>query len=312
MKIALTEACQLLKSGAVVAVPTETVYGLAATLTQPAAIDQIFALKGRPSNNPLIIHLANFNQIAEYVTDLPQGTEQLANAFWPGPLTLVLPCHPKISSRVRAGLPTAAFRVPNHSLTQQLLQLTGPLVMPSANISGRPSSTRRDHVENDFGVDFPVLEGKEVGCPHGVESTILHHNGTQWQVIRLGALSAECLASALGYVPEVVIETKGHSPLCPGQLYRHYAPRARLQLCLEEIESSPGVVVGYSDRHYAEASRVIVLGPVSRPEIVAENLYGVLRRLDLEGVVSACVDMRFPRVGLWVTLEERLRKASSS
>ncbi len=229
MRVTLTEAYQLLAEGYVVAVPTETVYGLAASFVKPAAVDQIFALKRRPSNNPLIVHLANLTQLAEYVSTLPKGTIELAQAFWPGPLTLTLPCNlQNVPSRIRAGLPTAAFRVPNHPFTLELLALTGPLVMPSANLSGRPSSTCRKHVEEDFGTDFPVLDGDL--CSHGVESTILHHSGECWQVIRLGALAPEAFAPIIGYIPQFAMASKDQGPLCPGQLYRHYSPRAQLML----------------------------------------------------------------------------------
>lgn len=310
MKISIAEACELLNCGSIVAVPTETVYGLAASLTQPAAVDKIFALKGRPSNNPLIVHTANLEQIIQYVTTIPEGTQKLAEAFWPGPLTLTLPSNPdKVPSRVRAGLTTTAFRIPNHPLTRELLQHTGPLVMPSANISGRPSATQRAHVEEDFGIDFPVLDGG--ACSHGVESTILHHNGECWQVIRLGALSAETFAPILGYVPAIAVTPKDHAPLCPGQLYRHYAPNAQLILSTDELDKYQGVVIGFSDRSYPEAIRVIALGPVSTPEFVAESLYAALRQLDQEGVQKAIVDMRFPKEGLWLTIAERLKKAAA-
>src|SRR5262245_4612508 len=142
MHISLEEAASALKSGLVVAVPTETVYGLAASIDFPDAIEDIFRLKGRPSNNPLIVHVASAKEIAFYVTQQPPQFLKLASAFWPGPLTVVLPVDQvRIPSVARAGLPTAAFRVPNHPLTRELLEITGPLVMPSANLSGKPSAT---------------------------------------------------------------------------------------------------------------------------------------------------------------------------
>lgn len=310
MKISLIEATQLLKNGCVAAVPTETVYGMAASLTQLSAIDQIFRLKGRPSNNPLIIHLASFYQLTEYVSVLPEGTERLAHSFWPGPLTLVLPCNlERVPSQVRAGLPTAAFRIPNHPLTLELLHAVGPLVMPSANLSGRPSATCRKHVETDFGQDFPVLDGG--CCSVGVESTILYFGNGGWQVIRLGALPAEAFAPILGYVPDLAIFSKERSPLCPGQFYRHYAPKAKLLLS-EELGSYSGIVLGFSGREYPVSCRVISLGSLDSSETVAENLYGVLRQLDQEHIETAWVDMDFPKQGLWLTIEERLRKAGAS
>lgn len=309
MKITLSEAHRLLTHGQVVGVPTETVYGLAASLTQPSAIEQIFRLKGRPANNPLIIHVATIAQIENYTGPIPQIKELEKN--WPGPMTLVLPIDPaKIPEKVRAGLLTAAFRIPEHPVTRELLQLTGPLVMPSANLSGRPSSTLPEHVENDFGTDFPVLDGGP--CKQGLESTILILMEDEWKIIRAGALSAEHFEAALGYIPEIVKVKKGENPICPGQLYRHYAPKAKLVLKKEFSPEGEGIVLGYSDRTYPPSYQVITLGSLTQPETIAENLYAVLRDLDLSGIESVYVDMNFKPEGLLATIAERLQKAAHS
>jgi len=176
MYVNLIQAIEFLNTGKVVALPTETVYGLAASLKFPDAIKQIFTLKGRPQDNPLIVHTASMDQLTKYTDHLPEKFESLAELFWPGSLTLVAPANPlKVPRLVRAGLPTVAFRIPQHSLTLQVLQKTGPLVMPSANLSGRPSATLPGHVENDFGQSFPVVDGGP--CSQGLESTILIYSG---------------------------------------------------------------------------------------------------------------------------------------
>jgi L-threonylcarbamoyladenylate synthase len=304
MHIPLEQAAALLRNGDVVGVPTETVYGLAAAISQPAAIDRIFALKNRPADNPLIIHVAAIDQIAEFIAGFPAAFDALATEFWPGPLTLVIPIlEDSVPNQVRAGLSTAAFRVPGHPLTRELLTMTGPLVMPSANISGRPSATTPVHVEADFGKDFPVLDGG--ACGKGVESTILIFQGDRWTVGRLGAIPAERFAAVLGYVPAEA--KKGEVPLCPGQRYRHYAPKAKLHF--GHVEGCD-TVLGYREREYVDADRVIILGSISDPEAVAERLYAALRRLDDEGVVAAWVDVDVPREGLWLTILDRLYKAS--
>lgn len=306
MRVSVQQAHQLLTSGKVVGVPTETVYGLAASLTQPDAIARIFSLKNRPANNPLIIHLSSYQDMLAYVREVPEGIDRLAEMFWPGPMTLVVPVLvEKVPSIVRAELSTAAFRVPSHSLTRELLAMSGPLVMPSANLSGRPSSTSAEHVEEDFGVDFPVLDGGE--CQRGVESTILIFREAKWAIIRLGALSPEDFEEVLGYAPVVVAKEEGKAPLCPGQLYRHYAPRAKLLLGGKPSKS--GCVVGFSDREYL-CEKVYFLGISRDPTVAAQRLYGVLRQLDADGVVKAWVDMDFPNEGLWLTLRERLYKAA--
>lgn len=309
MRISLQDASELLSGGQVVGVPTETVYGLAASLSHPEAIKRVFSLKGRPAKNPLIIHLAEAREILDFVDTLPPGYADLAEAFWPGPMTLVLPVRlEKVSEIVRAQLPTAAFRVPAHPITNNLLKLTGPLVMPSANLSGKPSSTCCEHVENDFGKAFPVLDGGI--CNKGLESTILFFQENEWVVVRQGALAPEHFSKVLGYVPKIQGSASETVPLCPGQLFRHYAPRAKLQLSGQPSEGT--VVVGFSDRVYPSGCRVLSLGNSNDPETAAHRLYSILRQLDEEDVKTAWVDMEFGDEGVWLTLKERLQKAACS
>lgn len=309
MRISLIQAAEWLRSGQVVAVPTETVYGLAASLEYPEAIEAIFALKGRPAQNPLIVHLAHAGQIEQYAKELPEQFYALASAYWPGPVTFVLPIVSEtIPLMARAGLPTAAFRVPGHPLTLELLKMTGPLVMPSANLSGRPSATAPEHVETDFGSGLPILDG---GLSiRGVESTVLREHAGRWEVIRLGAVAPIAFETVLGYVPRVVTAVPGDSPVCPGQLFRHYSPSARLIPATAFAADMQGAVVGFTDREYPAACSVYQLGHSDAPEKIAENLYHALRSLDCEGVKEAHVDMRFPEDGLWETIRERLLKAS--
>ncbi len=309
MRISLSEAIDKLRHGQVIAVPTETVYGLAACLDQPQAIEQIFALKGRPRVNPLIIHVANKEAIRSYAAGEPPGFEALAQAFWPGALTCILPANTsKVPASARANLPTAGFRIPAHPLTRALLQETGPLVMPSANLSGRPSATCALHVEDDFGHDFPLLDGGN--CPNGVESTILLYQAPEWVIVRLGALPPESFESVLGYQPRLVLKASSEAqPLCPGQLFRHYAPRARLFLGNPEGLQQASFVLGFKERLYPADKRLILLGSLTNAQEVAENLYHVLRQLDQEGAILAWIDMDFPREGLWQTIAERLQRA---
>lgn len=312
MRISLSEAIDKLRHGQVIAVPTETVYGLAACLDQPHAIEQIFALKGRPRANPLIIHVVDKEAIRPYTSDEPSGFEALAQAFWPGALTCILPVNTSnVPAIARAGLPTAGFRVPAHPLTRALLKETGPLVMPSANLSGRPSATCAQHVEDDFGQDFPVLDGGN--CPNGVESTILLYQNPEWVIVRLGALPAESFQVVLGYQPRVVLKASSEvQPLCPGQLFRHYAPRAHLFLGNTEGLQQATFVLGFKERLYPPDKRLILLGSFTNPQEVAENLYHALRQLDQEGATLAWVDMDFPREGLWQTIAERLQRAGEN
>lgn len=301
MRLTLEQAIHRLKDD-VVAIPTETVYGLAASLYCPEAIEKIFTLKGRPRQNPLIIHLADPSEIPSWTTSLFPDYEKLSS-LWPGPLTLVLQANcEKIPEIVRAGLPTAAFRVPALPLAQSLLKKTGPLVIPSANLSGRPSSTHPSHVEADFGLDFPVLEGGP--SEKGVESTILGFREDRWRILRQGALSPEFFLPILNYLPEIARLTND-LPECPGQLFRHYAPKAKL------VFSPPAVaVLGFKERSYSLP--LISLGSLHNPYEVAHHLYQALRSLDEQNLTTVLLDLDFPHTGLWQTIRERLLKASSN
>lgn len=305
MRIPLEEAAARLLAGDVIAVPTETVYGLAGSLFNSNAIQEIFRIKGRPANNPLIIHFSQLSQLKPFGCQTDPSFFRLAEAFWPGPLTLVLPIDPNtIWDSVRAGLHTAAFRMPEHPLALELIKRTGPLVMPSANLSGRPSSTSPDHVEADFGRDFPVLDGGMCAC--GVESTVMILRENRWLVIRQGILVPEDFESVLGYTPAIDLGKKD-SPICPGQLYRHYAPKCKLTLAKT---FGSGVVLGYREFAYPQ-NTVIYLGSLGSPETIAESLYGTLRMLDEQGIEEAYVDMNFEEIGLMKTIGERLRKAAA-
>lgn len=308
MHISVDQAIEQLKVGHVVAMPTETVYGLAASLSMPIAVEEIFRLKGRPLSNPLIIHVASQTDVLKYALKLPPQFEALAQAFWPGPLTLIVPIQPDlVPALVRANLSTAGFRMPNHDLTLQVIRETGPLVMPSANLSGKPSSTRAQHVECDFGPDFPVLDGGV--CTKGLESTILYYDHAKWVIVRLGALAAEAFEPVLGYRPDSMKAFKHAQPLCPGQLFRHYAPRAELILGDETRMGEADFVLGFKEHAYPLNKRILWMGSLKEPTQVAENLYQVLRQLDQEGAKVAWVDMHFPREGLWETIAERLLRA---
>lgn len=309
MRISIEEAIVHLQKGRVVALPTETVYGLAASLAHEDAIREIFRLKGRPSSNPLIIHLADPEQIFFLSSYLPPQTAALMAGFWPGALTLVLPVHEEsIPTVVRAGLPTAGFRIPKHPLVRKVLESTGPLVMPSANLSGRPSATRVEHVEEDFGIDFPCLDG--LSCAEGVESTILLYQNEAWRIGRLGAIPAEACVPILGYMPELVVKESLEAPLCPGLAFRHYAPQAALFFDKAELLKGTCAILGFEERTYPAGHPIFFLGSLQDAASVAERLYGVLRLLDQEKVERAWLDMDFPRTGLWLTVAERLRRAA--
>lgn len=311
MRISIEQAAELLLSGKIVAVPTETVYGLAAALSLPGAIEEIFKLKGRPCSNPLIVHLANVGMIEAFIRYAPKGFFELTKAFWPGPMTLVLEAKVEnVPSIVRAGLPTVAFRVPQHPLARKLIEVTGPLVMPSANLSGTPSSTNPIHVESDFGKDFPVLDGESSIV--GLESTILISIDNEWQIIRQGALSSGVFKEVLDYEPKIRSANQKEAPLCPGQLFRHYAPKAHLILEKNFLRVKDSIILGYSDRYYPSSNQIMYLGESTDPSMIANRLYSTLRLLDQNKVAQAHLDIDLPNGGLYATLLERMSRAAEA
>jgi L-threonylcarbamoyladenylate synthase len=313
MRIDLEDTVTLLQHGNIVAIPTETVYGLAAWIEKPEAVEAIFRKKNRPRSNPFIFHIAESCEVKRFATALPPHFEALANAFWPGPLTIIVSVREgSLPNIATAGLTTAAFRIPRHAETLKLLKRVSPLVAPSANLSGKPSSTKREHVERDFGSDFPVLDGGE--CLHGVESTIIAYVDSCWKIVRQGAITDKELASVLGYVPEIESKTSS-KPICPGQHFLHYAPKAKLILSKLSYASCPNkqpFVIGFSDRSYPGAKKVWHLGAQDAPETASFRLYDILRSLDIEDVSVAWIDVNVPNEGLWKTILERLGRAASS
>ncbi|CDZ79802.1 t(6)A37 threonylcarbamoyladenosine biosynthesis protein RimN [Candidatus Rubidus massiliensis] len=305
MRVSLKDACQLLEKGDIVALPTETVYGLASKLTNPSSIEKIYQAKGRPSQNPLIIHVANINSILSFLKQ-PINIE-IFEEFWPGPLTIVLPIIEElVPSIARANLPTAAFRIPSHPLALKIIEEVGPIVMPSANLSGKPSATHPNHVEVDFGSSFPVLDGGS--CTYGLESTILIYNDCKWQMIRKGAYPSEAFKKSIGYIPEFVVNDSS-KPLCPGQLFRHYAPNTNL--ILSKSFPPQALILGFYENIYPKESQVWYLGSLNKPEQIAENLYAFLRKLDEKNISVAYFDTNFAVNGLMDTVLERITKAAS-
>lgn len=310
MFITVEKAACHLQRGKIIAVATETVYGLAARLDRPDAIKEIFLRKKRARDNPLIIHVDHFEQIIPFLQPLfsqLDALKRLNEAFWPGPLTVVLPVKPAlIPEAVRAGLPTAAFRIPAHPLTRLLLKQTGPLVAPSANLSGRPSPTRAEHVEIDFGADFPILNGGQ--CLTGLESTIVGWRSDRPLLMRLGAIACHELEKAMGQPLEKIEDQKMHP--CPGRRSAHYAPKAHLTSDPTQM-SGVEAIIGFEDRDYGSKGSVCFfsLGNSKDDQRAAHQLFAALRSLDEKNIKRAFVDLKLPKWGLWPSIEDRLTRA---
>jgi len=300
----IARAAELLRAGGQVAFPTETVYGLGGDATNDAAVAGIYAAKGRPSFNPLIVHLAEIAD-AGRLARLPDGFAALAGRFWPGPLTMVLPLadHAGLSPRVTAGHASVALRLPAHPLARRLLAATGrPLAAPSANPSGRISPTTAGHVlEGLSGRIAAVIDGGP--CAVGVESTILDLSGITPRLLRAGGVPVEALAEALGRMPEAGPETSAR-PVAPGMLASHYAPRATLRLNAET--PAPGETLLGFGPGAAEWS----LSPAGDLEEAAANLFATLHAMDAAGVAAIAV-APIPETGLGRAINDRLRRAAA-
>jgi L-threonylcarbamoyladenylate synthase len=305
---AILEAAAALRAGALVAFPTETVYGLGADATNGLAIAALYAAKGRPSFNPLIVHVAHAEAAAALARVTPVA-ERLAAAFWPGPLTLVLAKQPgcPVAELATAGLDTIAVRIPAHPVAQALINAAGvPIAAPSANRSGHVSPTTAAHVETDLG-DRVAMILDDGPAPLGLESTVVDATGAEPVVLRLGAVAREDLSHVLGR--RIALVTGDPSqPASPGMLARHYAPRARLRLDARDVQAGEAVLAfGAPVPHHA--GPMINLSPAGDLMEAAANLFAALRTLDAAGAATIAV-MPIPERGLGEAINDRLRRAT--
>lgn len=310
----LLKALELLRSSQCVAIPTETVYGLAADATNSVAVAKIFTIKNRPTFDPLIIHLADSQNILQWVQEFPPLAQKLAEAFWPGPLTLVLPKKSIIPDLVSSGLPTVGVRVPRHPLTQQLLHLFGkPLAAPSANQFGRISPTTPLAVQKELGEQVPlILEGGP--CEVGLESTIVSFPEGRPTILRLGGISLESIQEIVG---EVALENRPQAkPQAPGQLAEHYAPRKRLRLVktsedLKRYENKNVGALVWGTEKGENFGKVLSLTQTNNWTEAAAHFFQMLRDLD-ESDVQELVALQLPEEGIARAINERLRRACFS
>ncbi|HIU09951.1 MAG TPA: threonylcarbamoyl-AMP synthase [Candidatus Avidehalobacter gallistercoris] len=320
-------AAALLRAGELVAFPTETVYGLGANALDPAAVTKIYQAKGRPSDNPLIVHIAN-ETMAEDLAEIPPLAKELMAAFWPGPLTLVLPAKPCLPRVTTGGLSTVGLRMPAHSAAIRLIEAAGlPIAAPSANLSGRPSPTSAGHVLHDMRGKIPlIIDGGEAAA--GLESTVLDLTSAVPAILRPGVITA---ADLVEFIPGLTEETRlphGGVARAPGMKYRHYAPKARVVLCDQtdiyptykaawrqfaaQGNSHPKIAVlatlnGLTG--LAEAENCFLLGE-NLPQ-VAQNLFTALRWTD-EINADLVLAERFPETGLGIAIMNRLNKAAAN
>ena len=323
-KAAIDISAEILRAGGIVGMPTETVYGLAGNALSEETVDKIFLAKGRPSDNPLIVHISNMESWNELVSELPEAAIALGEKFWPGPLTIILPKSEKVPQRICGTLSTVAVRMPKHKVALELIEKAGfPLAAPSANTSGKPSPTTAKHVMDDLsGKIDAVLDGGE--CNIGVESTVLSLATEVPVIYRPGAITAEMLTEILGEVEisETVFAPlkEGEKVLSPGTKYKHYSPKGQVIL----VKGSFGDFLSYVKENATEQDSVlcfdgeeeefsipvVTYGKKNDPSSQAKHIFDALRKLDEMG--SKKIFARMPdESGVGLAVFNRLARAAA-
>lgn len=328
----IVDAAHLLREGEVVAFPTETVYGLGANALSDEAVAKIFEAKGRPSDNPLIVHIGDESQLPMIVREVPDKARKVMNAFWPGPITIILPKTDAVASKVTANLDTVGVRMPDHPIALELIKEAGvPIAAPSANRSGRPSPTSAEHVREDlYGRIAGIVDGGTTGV--GVESTVLDMTVEPPIILRPGGVTREQLVEVIGdvHVDPAFLASSDDQPRSPGMKYTHYAPEGELwivsgddQPAYEQMKEmldaaknagrKTGVLTVNEKIDYwkqvESADVVLACGTQADLESVARDLYASLRKFD-ELQVQFMVAKAVSREGLGLAIMNRLEKAA--
>lgn len=320
----IKEAAAIIKNGGLVAFPTETVYGLGANALNPDAVKKIFEAKGRPQDNPLILHISSLEMINEAARDIPKEAFLLAEAFWPGPLTIILKKNKSVPYEASCGLETIAVRLPEHKAARLLIEESGvPIAAPSANRSGRPSPTRASHVEFDLSgrIDM-ILDGGR--CKHGIESTIIDLSEDTPAILRPGSITSEMIAEIIGGC--ILTEgAEGQAPKAPGMKYTHYSPQARVTVISGNanetasvinklIKNNPSVKIGVlateeTKDMYDKNALILCAGSREAPETIGRNLFKLLRKFDYYGIEQVYAEGLI-ETGVAASVMNRLKKAA--
>jgi len=316
MIVSVHKAIELLNAGHVVAIPTETVYGLAASVESEAALEKIFSVKGRPHFDPLIVHVSDVFQAREVVKEWPSAANHLAGILWPGPLTIVLEKKDGLSPLITAGLPNVAVRVPHHPQALEILRATGPLAAPSANKFSKTSPTLAVHVEESFDGQIPVVDGGP--CEVGIESTVVKIEETEKEIdvliLRPGLISEKEITECLEPSEKWVTVRLGTSKDSPGQLESHYQPEKPLVIADHGIEWSAELHAAICERLKQDPKcqpSVWILSEKS-PEVVARTLYVDMRMKTAEAGDGCYVFLKLPKEyyrGNWMAIRDRIDKA---
>lgn len=315
---AIGEAADIIKNGGLVAFPTETVYGLGGNALDGAACAKIYAAKGRPSDNPLIFHIANVGQLAEIVSHVPESAQRLMDKFWPGPITIIFPA----KNVPRGTIDTIGVRMPKNPVAIALITAADvPVAAPSANTSGRPSPTSAAHVLKDLqGKIDMILDGGR--CEHGLESTVIDCTTNPPAILRPGAVTKDMIEAEIGPVNIFTDVGANEAPKAPGMKYKHYAPKARLTVVVGESEKVKEKIKALAADCKADKFGIMAVGSVelygnfavinmgTNAQEVAANLFDLLRRCDEIGLEEVFVES-VSEEGLGAAIMNRLKKAAS-
>ena len=316
----LDEAAKLLAEGALVAFPTETVYGLGGNALCGETVKQIYAAKGRPSDNPLIVHIAEKKDVYPLVKEVTPAAEKVMEHLWPGPVTFILEKSDRIPDAVTAGGKTVAVRLPEHEIARELIQRSGvPVAAPSANLSGRPSPTKASHVEEDLGDKIAcIVDGGN--CRVGLESTVIDLTSEPPRILRPGGVTQEMLSALLGevegYAPK---DEDENAPKSPGMKYKHYAPNAYMMVfdgancrknILKTVEANFGKRIVVLTAGETEDYPCETINCGETPEVYAQNLFDILRQADEQGAEVIFAEIPFAKGGIATALRNRIYKSA--
>lgn len=322
------KAADIIKKGGVVAFPTETVYGLGANSFDDKAVDKIFIAKGRPQDNPLILHVNNVEEVYMLVETVDKRAKKVMESFWPGPLTLIFKKSEKVSKKLTGGLSTVAIRMPKHKIASEIIKYSKvPIAAPSANLSGKPSPTNAEHVIRDlYGRVDMIIDGGDTGI--GVESTVLDISQDMPTILRPGGVTYEDLIKIfpkVEYDQSIIKDDEDIVPKSPGQKYKHYAPKAKMIVFSGNIENIASAIKKYSEKVEEEGKKlgimateetkkeysgenILVVGSRKEKDTIAKNLFKVLRQFDdlnVDIILAEGVDT----TGIGTAIMNRMKKA---
>jgi L-threonylcarbamoyladenylate synthase len=305
----IKEAVVAILHGKVVAFPTETVYGLGANALDAKAVRKIFELKGRPHDNPVIVHIADLSQLSPLVESVPDQAKKLIDAFWPGPLTIIFKKSQRVPAATTSHLDTIAIRMPSNKLAQELIRRAGvPIAAPSANKSTRPSPTTAQHVKDDFGDAVPIIDGGP--CEHGLESTVIDVTTSPPTLLRPGSITQEQIEGAIG---SILAGGNENAPRSPGMKYRHYAPTTQLILAKDigkELEAHKGKKIGVIKTSEPPFGAYLEIFVGNSSKEYARNLFAALRHLDAQNL-DLIIAQEISEEGEGRAIMNRLKKAAN-